>query len=255
MQYNIPEFWINYLQNFYNRTKHITENIQLNTNPSKVCVIIEPRKHPMLKLVIYNFLYFLAPTGWGLHIYHGTENKEYVQEITKKINNINLTMLPYENLSIKMHDYILCDPEFYKNIYNKPEYILIFQTDCLLLKNIDQFINENKYDYIGAPWNNNLFYYNGGNGGLSLRNNNTMIKLCTENKYNGRYHEDIFISHQCNDQINVPDFETKKLFSMETIMSENCFGMHAAYKHQNHEDLKKILIKRWKELFDDDLIL
>lgn len=258
-EYNIPSFWINYLQKFYNKTKDITENIQLNTNPNKVCVIIEPRKHPLLKYVIYNFLYFLAPSGWGIHIFCGKDNVDFIKEITTNLNNVAMTILPYKNLTIEMYNCILCNSNFYKSIYNNPEYILIFQTDCLLLDNIDVFIDKGDtdytYDYIGAPFESHLFFSVGGNGGLSLRNRNTMEKLCEENAYDGMYHEDIFISYQCSDKIKVADFETKKLFSMETVWSEKCYGMHAAYKHQDNEKLKNMLEMRWKELFSEDVKL
>ena len=50
-------------------------------------VIIEPRIDEYLETVIKNIIYFLnesdSEVKWGLKIYHGNKNKEFVENFTK----------------------------------------------------------------------------------------------------------------------------------------------------------------------------
>ena len=103
---------------------------------------------------------------WGLQIFHGTENEEFIKELLKDFNNV-----VYENLNIQnfkdrqTHTKILKTTDFWKK--SKGEKILIFQNDSMLLKSgIEEFL---KWDYIGAPWKTPKEGCLVGNGGLSLR--------------------------------------------------------------------------------------
>ena len=246
---NIPDFWIKWLESFYNKV--CTNKIKIPKNSDKVAVIIEPRKHPLLKYVIYNFMYFLANKGWSLHIFCGTDNVEFVSDITKEFNGyIHLTILPYSNLNEQMYNVLLTNSGFYKRIWMEPKHILIFQTDCLLFSTeLEEFL---KWDMIGAAWQHSPF--RGCNGGLSLRNRESMIRVCENNPwvYDA---EDGFFSYRYSSQLNMPDFKDKMKFSMEGIWSENAIGMHASYKHQSLERLKKLLEKKWQEIFNEEINL
>jgi hypothetical protein len=73
--------------------------------------------------------------------------------------------------SLTSYSNLLMSPIFYKS-FDEYEYLLVFQTDALIVRgDLEQFINLNKV-YIGAPWivknkhTKNLLI---GNGGLSLR--------------------------------------------------------------------------------------
>ena len=74
---------------------------------------------------------------------------------------------------IKSYSKLLLSKSFYERFLNF-KYILICQTDVLILKDeLKKWVNED-FDYIGAPWiskdiNNNYSILGVGNGGLSLR--------------------------------------------------------------------------------------
>ena len=163
-------------------------------------VLIEPRIHPALKIVLKNFNKNLDDK-WEFLIYHGINNKSYIESIISDNNflnrNVRLISLNVENITINDYNKIMYSDFYYDNINS--EFFLVFQIDTLLSdvysKNIEKFINYD-YDYVGAPWKKlNLV----GNGGFSLRKKSKMIELIKNGGYiksNGEYHyEDRFFTN------------------------------------------------------------
>jgi hypothetical protein len=208
-------------------------------------VIVEPRKHKALKLVLHNFNKNLDE-NWEFIIYHGNLNKSFIEEIlinteflSRKIKLISLNL---DNLNINEYNKLFFSEFYYKNINS--EFFLVFQTDTLLSdiysKNIYNFI---KYDYVGAPWNNNLV----GNGGFSLRKKSKMLELINEGgfiKENNEYHyEDRFFSKTINldkiyNNLFKPDFNIAKEFSVENVFCENSIGLHKPWNHLKNEEIE-----------------
>jgi hypothetical protein len=220
-------------------------------------IIIEPRKHPSLPIVLNNFNKNLDEK-WNFLIFHGKNNKKYIENIfnnietTKKCNYINLNK---NNLTIKEYNNLLYSHIFYN--YIKTEHFLIFQTDSLIsdynYNNIYKFL---EYDYVGAPWkhrNNEI-----GNGGLSLRKKSKMLELLNNNFCLNvlDINEDLFFSGIINNinNINVykPSVELAKEFSTESIFSNNSFGLHKPWLHLNkyNLDLLKILFPNLNNLMN-----
>jgi hypothetical protein len=230
---NMPQYWIDWVSKFTDKQVCITEDVS-----NKTAVIVEPRKqyHLLLKYVIYNFMYLLSPYGWGLHVFCGKGNKQKVESLLPFRNrNVLVTELDRSNLTLRRYNLLLTDYKFYESILNKPEYILIFQTDTLLFNgDLSRFMN-GEYDFVGAPWKHHP--NSGANGGLSLRRLNTMIEICKKFKIHPYDSEDGFFSLK----VREPPFDVKKQFSMETIWSDNPFGLHKAYEYQDMNRLKTLL--------------
>lgn len=266
---NTPIYWSKWLELFYEKVKNkdiIPEN---EIKSDKTAVIVEPRKHPLLKYVIYNFMSLLAPYGWCLHIFCGSDNINFTLNIVREFENsknnknIEVTGIDKVDLSFDLYNILLTNSEFYKKILNNPKYILIFQTDTILFNgDLSYFIDKN-YDFVGAPWKHSP--YRGCNGGLSLRNREKMIEICEKRKiyvYDTgieQYcseNEDGFFSYTNEDLLNEkPTLEDKTKFSMEGMLFENSKGLHASYKHQSEENLKLLLEKKWKEIFNEEIKL
>jgi len=244
----IPTYWFNWLNRFYKQVKDDPIFKQIKRETNKKCVLIEPRKHPLLKFVVYNFMWLLAPKGYGLHIFCGTENRDFVEDICKDMNEVSFYTLPYDNLSEPLYNMLLTNPQFYECIDGHPDHILIFQTDTILLKdNVDDYL---EWDYIGAAWKHTLHSNRGMNGGLSLRNRNAMIKLLTENPLLRMDNEDGHISYTNSDKLHLPPLEKRLEFSVETVWKCECpTGFHATYKFQPEERIKECLENTWKRLF------
>ncbi len=193
----------------------------LNNMYEYTAIIIEPRKHKALEFVLNNFANNLS-NKWNIIVFHGTENKEYVENIINKLDrNIKLENLNVKNLTITEYNKLLTTKSFYDKI--PTEIFLIFQTDTIINKKnkniIDKFI---EYDYVGAPWRDG----NVGNGGLSLRRKSKMLEILNNCKYNNE-NEDIYFSISCpNVNKNVPNSDKAKEFSVETVYYDKSFGFH-----------------------------
>ena len=116
--------------------------------------------------------------------------------------------------SIKGYNKLLLNKDFYANYLNY-EFILILQTDAILIKDFFNEWTNAGYDYVGAPWPNKFklnlqwdgFAENNyqvesavGNGGLSLRRVKSIISLIDEFPQTTQYFvnstssEDLFFS-------------------------------------------------------------
>ena len=221
-------------------------------------LIIEPRKHNALKLVLSNFNQNLNE-DWKFLIYHGNSNKQLIEEITKNNkmdHRCKMISLNIDNLSIDGYNKLFYTEYFYSNI--NTEYFLVFQTDTLISNkykdNIYKFLN---YDYVGAPWK---LINKVGNGGLSLRKKSKMLEMLKKGGYiknNGEVHyEDRFFTNTCGNDIgielNVPTIEQAKEFSVETIFSNNSFGLHKPWNYLTTMEIN-LLKKNFPEL--EELIL
>jgi hypothetical protein len=216
------EIWINYIRQFKSKCQGVFD---VKKDQKYAAVIIEPRKDELLDLVLNNFLYFLE-NQWSLYIFHGTENEEYVKEITQNMGDIYFINLNKPNLSIKEYNALLTSKEFYDHFHC--EHILIFQIDTLLRRPITK--NYLNYDYVGAPWRletPGIWKGMVGNGGLSLRNVYKMKNIIDKFKYDFSINEDGYFSYYCKHlNYNIPDFNTASEFSVETVFHPNPIGMH-----------------------------
>ena len=212
-----------YLNDFIKKIDKYNPTLPSETN--YYAVIVEPRIDPKMLSVIKNHLYFLNENNssikWGLQVFHGIDNQEFIYDILKDIKNVKYVNTGVKDFTkIEYNQYIKSN-DFWSVV--EGEKILTFQLDTLLLRfGIDEFL---KYDYIGAPWSKpkeNRFI---GNGGLSLRTKDVMLEITKKHKeYEPRW-EDIFFVKWL-DEYNLPDIETAMKFSTETLFHPDTFGLH-----------------------------
>jgi hypothetical protein len=162
------------------------DNFSNENSNSKVAVIVEPRKHKLLENIIRNVCYFLnqhpnleEKNKWNIIVFHGVNNHEFLKNLLPNFN-VRYINMNVDNITADEHNLLLQQLFFWKNIGEQYENVLIFQTDsCLMCRLDDKFL---KYDFIGANILNPHAKTPRGfgmNGGLSLRNRNSMIK-CLE---------------------------------------------------------------------------
>jgi len=196
--------------------------------PLGACVIIEPRKHKALELSL-RFTRATIP-DWPIVIFHGTRNEEFAREAAKNITNVEFRSLHEANLSIPQYNILMTRPSFYQE-FAEYDYMLVFQTDSLLMcyspYSIEDFLG---YDYVGAPWKH--FPENcGGNGGLSLRRIKAMITVLRNHPYLKSelplLPEDLYISKLPG--LHFPPRELSQQFSAETILHDCPFGTHKPF--------------------------
>ena len=114
----------------------------ITNDTRKMCVIIEPRCHPRLIIVIKNFMYLLQSKGWGLVIFHGNTNKEFLQEGLAGWPNVRYVDTKLDNMTALDYSNMLCEPPFWRVLLNMGcHHTLIFQIDTVLLKDtVDDFL-------------------------------------------------------------------------------------------------------------------
>lgn len=199
--------------------------IKLPNGSDYYAVIVEPRIDPKMLYIIKNHLYFLNQNNsnikWGLQVFHGTDNQEFIYDILKDVKNVDYVNIGVKDFNKIEYNQYMKSSDFWSQV--KGEKILTFQLDTLLLRfGVEEFI---EYDYIGAPWTKpkeNKFI---GNGGLSLRTKKVMLDISNTHKdYEPRW-EDIFFVKWL-DGYNLPNIDTAMRFSCENIFHPNPFGLH-----------------------------
>jgi len=202
-------------------------------------VLVEPRKHKALGFVVKNLMENLGPE-WSLVLFHGTANKEWLEEKLQKELSMYKDRITLHNLMVENVSYpdgyntLLTSREFHEKI--PTELFLVAQTDSMICpqhKNLlDNFI---QYDYVGGPWNGG-FDIDIGNGGFSLRRKSKMLEIL--DKYPVRppnEYEDYYYGKRILDlNGKVPSKEEAKLFSQEEISSPKSFGVHKFWSKGIH---------------------
>ena len=201
---------------------------------SNTMVIIEPRKHPHLQVVLKNMIHHFP--DWKLHIFHGTINKTFLLNILGSTHQTTLTNIGVANLTKHQYSRLLTTPSFWKSI--KGNKILIFQTDVLVRhNNIQSYL---QYDYIGGPWCMPHTHYPikinkifnkpvGGNGGFSLRTKEKCIHICETYPYNGEPEDLYFSKYMQEAQNHLPLPSIAKDFCIDQVISENPLALHQIY--------------------------
>ena len=246
--------WTNYLKQFDLPPSYFQD---IPKDTSKFCVIVEPREHPLLIPVLKNFMFLLKNKGWGLMIFHGNKNKEFLQKNIGQWKKVYYVNLEIDNFNRNAYNYLFTTSTLWNTIYSVGgKYALLFQTDCLLLKdNVDKYL---RYDFIGAPWKKPMHNLkNGFNGGLSLRKVETMIhitSICLPISYEdkdslqitGLANEDVYFAYHMftNEKaFQLPSNDIAKTFSIETIYYNDPIGLHKPHSNifENYKQYTDLL--------------
>ncbi len=88
-------------------------------------------------------------------------------------------------VSAEAYNKFMMNKEFYK-VFEKYEYMLMYQLDVLVFSDSLDYWMSKQIDYVGAPWiiedEDGKRFQGAGNGGLSLRNIQTFIKVLESKK-------------------------------------------------------------------------
>ena len=133
-------------------------------------VLIEFRVIIHLGFVIKNAVLKLG-SSWSITIVCGEDNYFFIQKIKEDLKrDIRIIKVPHHNLTREQYSVMLMKSSFYKQFQG--DKLLFMQEDSLIFKSLpSKYL---AYDYVGAPFANR----NVGNGGLSLRDREIMIKIC-----------------------------------------------------------------------------
>lgn len=151
--------------------------------------------------------------------------------------------------SVHSYSRFMLMPELYES-FKKYDYILIYQLDAFVFEDRLTDFCSLKYDYIGAPWIDGIFFKKNekekmwyvGNGGLSLRKVDAFLRWIEKGdfvQYINFINEDLLIAVYGTAMLNIAPVNVALSFSFET----NCdlcikltngklpFGCHAWTKY------------------------
>lgn len=217
------ELWLDFIEKSYPIIENVPEKVlPLSENcPDNVAVIIEPRKHKNLEYVIKNIMYFLPAYNWGMQIFCGNSNYDYVFDICINFPNIEIVKMDVNNLTCWDYSYLKKSVTFWHKVKGKKQ--LFFQTDSILRKsNINEFL---QYDLVGAPWKWDI-ENKVGNSGICIMDKEKSKYIC-EKYYNDNDVDDIFFANNfTKENYNVANVYEAKQFSVEAIYYDNPLAIH-----------------------------
>jgi hypothetical protein len=138
-------------------------------------------------------------------------------------------------MNIAMYNYLLMDASFWKKF--REDHVLIFQMDCLLLREPSDDMLE--WDYIGplcGTLSESEFIMNGG---LSLRKKDAMIKACeTFTNEERKLPEDVAFTRCMRRQkdFSLPTMNSCYKFGIESLGDiDTAVGIHGTDKYYGTE--------------------
>jgi hypothetical protein len=208
--------------------------------PRLALAIVEMRAHPWLQGVLYNAAHLYGGRrDVSLHIYHGTDNVDFVKGLVSGWRNVHLHNLEVKGLTVPEYSTLLTTKSWYDKLGNAG-HVLVFQVDTLLLRPMDEVFY--KYDYVGAPWPFHVHDPNLGNGGLSLRRVSTMREICPPpgTPQKETHPEDVYLVRRIKKE-NMPSVELAKGFSVEFVYHPSPTGLHKAYNYHSQAKVREWL--------------
>jgi hypothetical protein len=203
-----------------------------------IAVIVEPREHKCLKIVIENILNKLVDVN--VILFHGNKNKDFIlANLYNNIDKIKLINLKVDNLTVKQYSDILITKDFWEQIDG--ERILLFQTDSIICNYNDSILKEcQQFGFVGAP-TKKIREIPWQNGGFSFRKKSKMIEAIEDIRNNTYYFpEDRFFSVNKKHIVNPANWDVANRFSVETYFNEKPFGIHKCWEYQSNENMKKL---------------
>ena len=238
--------WSNYLKQFDLPAQYF-QCIPRHTN--KFCVIVEPRKHKFLIPVLKNYVFLLQSKGYGLIVFHGTENETYLRNGLLGWSNVIYENIGKPNLSLIEYNNLYTSAKFWEIlIQHGCEHALTFESDTVLLKDcIDDYL---EYDYIGAPWAKGSGICGPlkvGNSGFCLRKPRKMLEIIQKygNPMGFTANDNYFTFYNFKNKNNVPSVDVAKTFGVESLFFNDPCGFHKPWISEFPVgEFERILAKR-----------
>lgn len=171
-------------------------------NQSKVALLIENRRNPILAPLMLHFM-AVVPPDWRFRFMGSEDSVSFLNEsvaIRQQVSTgkLDLTYIP-ANMTTGSQEEIsrfLTNLWMYETVLQPAEWLLVFQTDSILCANSNKNLNDYlDYDWVGAPWNPDGRF--GGNGGLSLRRVSAIIDvLRNQERADGSEAEDVWLTER-----------------------------------------------------------
>jgi len=122
--------------------------------PNRAIVLVEPRSHPALEFVLRICRHFLPE--WHIICVHGTENETFLKSTLETIHGtFSLVNCGVADLPAPAYNTMFTRPAFWSSLPRSPEWVLVVQTDTMLMRSASQELEaliEKDIRFVGAPW-------------------------------------------------------------------------------------------------------
>jgi len=211
-----------YLKYSYgNMLNEFWNNCAIPRESDRAIIFVERRCHVNLEFCIKNAAYFAR--GYAIHIFCSDANLEFVKKICgNNLNNIHIHVqfkgfgTPVEGRT--EYNELLKRRKFWE-IFTE-EHLLIFETDCYLIKPIPDSIYE--YDYVTSQWS--WLPEEPGGGGLSYRKRSLMLEIVAKFDPSFATFQDCFVNSAIK---TLPNRKwTNDYFIESCDITEKTIGVH-----------------------------
>jgi hypothetical protein len=231
------------------------EDTQPAFRSDRIALMLETRPNALMVAVISHFISVL-PSTWPVHLVATQEVFAFVNGSTSlpkyvESGKIVLRDLP-EHYPIDNNENLsrtLTNLTFYSEFLAPAEWVLVFQTDSMICSaspvSVDDWV-EKGYDWVGAPWNEDV---TGGNGGLSLRHLPPIIDMLKNEtrQLNDEAWEDLWL---CSRLKNLPTPAVAKEFSVESVYHPTPVGYHLRGSGKYYDGAIWHNVTRMQQIFE-----
>ena len=258
------EFMLQYIETHLKYTNEKMADVVLEKGRYNTVIMIDSRPNPFSVLSFLTCLININISDWSGKIYTSNNAKQFYERYLEKYG---IDIVVWEDLntfefSLDTYNTVLKDVSFWKSIGGKKA--LLIQEDGILLKSgVESFLD---VYYIGAPWldcagNEYIKNYMSpglvGNGGLSIRDIETCIKICekyVEEKYELFFEnqveipEDVyFVKCLTHENIDIASTRRASEFSCEQILTQNALGFHKPWMYHSKDALQAFFVNYLKK--------
>ena len=241
--------YLNFVYLYFMRNIEKLWSIEWSQQQDNKVVLLDNRINP-LSVISILFTMSNLNLNWSAKIYTSKAALDYYKSKLEFCEVEHLPALDEAKFHIDVYNNILKSSDFWRSIESTKT--LIVQDDGILLRpGIERFL---EYDYIGASWvdtvaneyiKNNINEDLVGNGGFSLRTNESMITVCDKyekEKYSLFYKnitqipEDVYFVYGLKKEgANVAKYQAGTEFSSEEVCNMNSIGLHKLWSYHNYE--------------------
>ena len=217
---------------------------------TRAILAIDNRRNPMTVFAILQSLSCLEwRQSWSVVVLCTPDSREYYEDALAHIKNKDIRVsrdLMKANFNVEDYNMLMKSDALWSSLKAAGlQTVLTVQDDGLLARPMTEeaFARYSQYDYVGAPWVDVPFNaplklatrgHMTGNGGLSLRSVDAMLKVC-KTRHNRLFHtllstepEDVFFASGVE---NLCPGDLALTFASEQVLSFDSIGFHKPWPY------------------------
>lgn len=252
-------------------------DLRSRVNPEQLAVIVDDRPTPLLRMTVLNTL-LMGKLRWRVKLFSSPAAFDascaLFADLRDWVTVQGVQIGEARQFSWMAYNLLFKNPEFWASL--EARRLLIVQTDTLLIEPPDPEVF--RYGYVGSPWAKGRFLsrcfprysaelelqapvwetqslcgsvpagLSNGNGGLSVRNRDLMVRISRSESSAPEEAEDIFFCRHlaAYDPDPAPAAVVER-FSCETAYAPSC-GSHAGWRYIDASEMAQMFERHFKHV-------